>query len=359
MSYNARIAECYQEVSLSREELAYYARHILLPGVGLDGQRKLKAARVLVVGAGGLGCPVLQGLAGAGVGQITVVDGDQVSKSNLSRQWLHDYAEVGRNKADSAAASIEKRNPFISVLAVAEMLAETNARTLIESCDLVVDATDDLEVRYLIDSVCAAQGRPWIHAALYRESSQMTVFWASCGATFQSLYPDPSNAPSCSGAGMLGASASLTGNLQALEAIKLITGTGRPTVGEVVSINSADLVMERFRMAGISQPKPITSEAASSSPWALSASELKQALSIHQSLTLVDLRKEGEALVQNSIRMTEEQVLEAGLPEQVSGRTVLVCEKGIISAMLADALSRYHEQLCFLDGGTLAFEALH
>lgn len=355
MSYLSRIADLSNSHSLNREELAYYARHILLPSVGLDGQRKLKSARVLVVGAGGLGCPVLQALSGAGVGHLTVTDGDRVSVSNLSRQWLHRYATLGQNKALSAQAALREVNPFIEVSAQASNLDQKNAHALVEAHDIVVDATDDLDARYLIDDICASLNRPWVHAALYRDRAQMTVFWNHCGANFRKLYPVPGQAPSCSGAGILGASASVIGNLQALEVIKLITGSGVPKLGELVSIDCAGLSLQSFQLPDVSPPKVIEALAAQHvSELAVTLVELSQSLSIHEPLTLIDLRgmsKFEKATLPGAVPLSEEAILENGLPEGCDGKTILICEEGLKSSLLADAFSREGAPIYFLEGG--------
>lgn len=355
MSYLTRIAESYQDITLSREELAYYARHILLPSVGLDGQRKLKAARVLIVGAGGLGCPVLQALAGAGVGHMTIIDGDKVSISNISRQWLHSYKESGENKATSAKATLESLNPFIDVEAFEAMLTSEDANSLVGTHDIIVDATDDLKVRYVIDDVCSELDRPWVHAALYRDNSQLSVFWGRYGASFRKIYPYPSAAPSCAGAGMLGASASLVGNLQALEVIKLITGDGELKLGELVSINSRSMELQCFKLPDISKPKPINNGQGSfASKRLISAAELNQALSIHEPLTIVDLRENEPEIAPNTLHLSESRVIERGIPEDITGKAVLVCEEGLASSLIAEALSVYDERIYFLAGGAQA-----
>ncbi|MGB0743520.1 MAG: ThiF family adenylyltransferase, partial [Opitutales bacterium] len=344
---------------------AYYARHILLPGVGLEGQRKLKGARVVVIGAGGLGCPVLQALAGAGVGRISVVDGDQVSLSNLSRQWLHAYSDIGRNKAESACEEIAAFNPLIEVSAIPVMLTAANARAIIEPYDIVVDATDNLATRYLMDDVCGEFGLPWVHAALYRESAQMTIFWKQCSTTFRKLYPEPSVAPSCSGAGMLGACASLVGNLQALEVIKLISGNGRPAVGELVSIDSKELAIRSFKHSDVSAPTPIRDEHNDYSKHSISAEQFNQLRSIHAPMSLVDIRSASEYAelsLGGAIHLPAETILESGLPDEVKDapRIVLICVEGTVSSILADALrSQDVNQVFYLEGGLRSREGLH
>lgn len=361
MSYIDRISKAYLDHELSPEELAYYARHILLPGIGIAGQRKLKAARVLVVGAGGLGCPALQALAGAGVGQVTVVDGDTVSISNLSRQWLHRFADDGGNKALSAVASLRALNPFAEYHAEAGMLSRDNARAQVARHDLVVDATDDLSVRYWIDDACAEWDKPWVHAALYRENAQLSVFWASCGSRFRKLYPDPSEAPSCSGAGMLGATASVVGNLQALECVKLIVGQAVPAIGQLAVLDAAGLNLQSFRLPQVELP-PIFADDSPPSHGML-PERLRQALSIHEPLQLLDLRSRADyeaSSIPGALHYPAEKILEQGLPGGEATKSVLFCEEGILSSMLVDALHHKNEEaIAHLEGGFAAWRKSH
>ena len=362
MSYIPRIAETFATIGFDRDELSYFARHILLPGIGLNGQKKLKCARVLVVGAGGLGCPALQSLAGAGVGAITILDGDVVEASNLSRQWLHPFDARGQNKARSAQKTLEAGNPFIRVRGRAEMLNADNAGALVADADLVVDATDDLEVRYLIDDVCAEWDRPWVHAALYRESAQISVFWSRYGARFRGLFPAPSEAPSCSGAGMLGASASLVGNFQALEAIKLITGNGSPGVGQLRTLDTTSARMETFHLVDADlrrfDPPAGTGDAASDT--AVTPLALKQSLTIHEPLTLLDLRNDPPDALPGARSCSEEALLEDGPPREGegAGKIVLICEEGALSELLAHALRPQNPRLYHLSGGMRAWREL-
>jgi adenylyltransferase/sulfurtransferase len=355
MSYLARIAECSRSIIFSDEELSYYARHLLLPGIGMPGQKKLKAARVLIVGAGGLGCPVLQALAGAGVGRLTVLDGDTVALSNLARQWLHRHGDVGTNKAVSAQQKLVELNPFIEVEAVPGMLDAVNAKELIDGHDIVVDATDDLEIRYLIDEVCAELDRPWVHAALYRESAQLCVFWDRCGARFRNLFPERTEAPSCAGAGMLGAVASVAANLQALEVVKLITGNGVPKVGEVVSIHASRVQIESFRMRGVTAPPLIGDDAVLSAEHSWTVDALRQAQSIGEDLRIIDLRTESQFVagtIPRAEHLSPEVILEEGLTNDGKRKVLLLCEEGIISSLLADALrSRGNDRVFHLEGG--------
>ncbi len=247
---------------LSPQELERYARHIVLPEIGGPGQQKLKRARVLVVGAGGLGAPVLCYLAAAGIGTLGIVDDDAVSLSNLQRQIIHDTAGVGRAKVESAAAAIARINPHVSVETHRLRLDESNAGALVGAYDLVVDGTDNLAARYVMADACAAARRPLVAAAIGRFDGSVTVLkpWeaGADGApnpSFRDLYPQeppPGMVPSCAEAGVVGALAGVVGSLQAMEAIKLIAGIGEPLVGRLLLYDglSARFETVRYRAAG-------------------------------------------------------------------------------------------------------------
>ena len=357
MSYLQRIADAYTDVHLSKPEMAYYARHLLLPGIGKEGQQKLKAARVLVIGAGGLGCPALQALAGSGVGQLTVVDGDVVAQSNLARQWLHTPDDVDLNKAESAQRAVAAMNPYVQAEVVSEMLTPANAEALIAAHDLVIDATDDMEVRYLIDEVCAQFDRPWVHAALYRSRGQICTFWETYGARFKHMYPEKSEAPSCSGAGILGASASVIANYQALEAVKLITACATAGVGKVVSIDTFSMQQQVFTLPGVFAPEVI--EAVDRLPaHSCTVDELRQRRSIAEPIRLIDIRS-AKLHAQGAIPDSEFLDVDDLLQTDFSGRqrVVLYCEEGSISGLIADALrSRNADTVFHLEGGYRAWQ---
>ena len=352
MSYLERIANAYAEVSFSQEELVFYARHLLLPSVGTEGQQKLKAARVLVVGAGGLGCPALQGLAGAGVGHISIIDGDNIELSNLARQWLHSSKDLDCNKAESAKRSIIRLNPYLQVESFCDMLTQANAETLIASHDLVLDATDDMHVRYLIDAVCAKFNRPWIHAALYRNKGQVCSLWDSHGASFKTLYPNKNEAPSCVEAGILGASASLIANIQVLEAIKFITGCEQPQLGTIISVDSFNYKHEYFNLPNVKQPKLIKSKTKTSNH-SCTAEELRQRLSISEPVRLIDIRSiqlHRKSAIEGSERMDVDQLLKADFSKE--RRVLIYCEEGSISELVVDALrSQNRKTVYHLEGG--------
>jgi adenylyltransferase/sulfurtransferase len=222
--------------SLDPAEADRYSRHLLLPGFGGDAQRRLKNARVLVVGAGGLGSPVLLYLAAAGVGTLGIVDDDRVETSNLQRQVIHGTGDVGRLKVDSARETIESVNPLVRVETHPYRLMAENAVGLVERYDLVVDGADNFATRYLVSDAAELAGKPCVWGSILQFGAQVSVFWAGHGPTYRDLYPDsppPESAPSCGEAGVLGMLCGAAGSVMAAEAVKLITGTGRSLLGRL------------------------------------------------------------------------------------------------------------------------------
>lgn len=213
--------------NLSNEELARYSRHLLLPEVGLEGQEKLKNARVLTIGAGGLGSPLGLYLAAAGVGTIGIVDFDDVDESNLQRQIIHGTKDVGRKKIESAKESIQDINPNTRVEAFETRLTSENALDLFEDFDVIVDGTDNFPTRYLVNDACVLTGKPNVYGSIFRFEGQVSVFWAEKGACYRCLYaepPPPGLVPSCAEGGVLGVLPGIVGTIQANEVIKVILG---------------------------------------------------------------------------------------------------------------------------------------
>ena len=218
-------------------DLERHSRHILLPEVGAIGQEKLSKARVLCVGAGGLGCPVIQYLAAAGVGHLTIVDDDLVDISNLQRQILHRTADLGEYKAESAKRFVNDLDPSVSVSALKVRVGGENAEGLFSGHDLIIDGTDNIPTRYLIDETCGKLGIPWIYGSVYRFEGQVSVFNYKGGPNYRDLFPEaPPDGllPSCSEAGVLGVLPGLIGCIQASEAIKIIIGAGDPLSGKLL-----------------------------------------------------------------------------------------------------------------------------
>ena len=229
--------------TLEREELLRYGRHLLLPEVGIDGQRKLKAARVLIVGAGGLGSPAALYLAAAGVGTIGLVDFDLVEVTNLQRQLLHGTRDVGRPKVDSARDRLSDTNPNVRLELHPVRLTAANALTIIGQYDLVLDGTDNFATRYLVNDACVLLGKPNVYGSIFRFDGQASVFATADGPCYRCLYPEPPPpglVPSCAEGGVLGVLPGLVGTIQATEAVKLILGIGKPLVGRLLLVDALD-----------------------------------------------------------------------------------------------------------------------
>ncbi len=239
----------------SRDQLDRYARHIILPGVGAAGQQRLLDARVLVVGAGGLGSPVLLYLAAAGVGRIVLVDDEDVEASNLQRQVVHTHSTVGRPKTASAAARLADLNPDVSVEAHHERLSRANARGLVAGVDLVIDGSDNFPTRYLVNDACVLEGTPLVYGALSQFEGQVSVFAAERdgrrGPCYRCLFPqppEPGTVPNCAEAGVLGVLPGIVGSLMANEALKLLLGLGAPLIGTLLHVDAAGADFHRFTL---------------------------------------------------------------------------------------------------------------
>ncbi|HSE28328.1 MAG TPA: molybdopterin-synthase adenylyltransferase MoeB [Gemmatimonadales bacterium] len=227
-------------MSLSHDELIRYSRHLILPEVGVEGQRRLKAARVLVVGAGGLGSPVALYLAAAGVGTIGLADGDVLDLSNLQRQVLHGTASVGHPKVESGAARLRDLNPHVRVEPIAERLTSANAREVVRAFDVVADGSDNFPTRYLINDACVLEAKPNAYGAILRFDGQAS-FFAPEGPCYRCLFaepPPPGLVPSCAEAGVVGALPGLIGSIQALEVIKRIVGAGESLLGRLLLVDA-------------------------------------------------------------------------------------------------------------------------
>ena len=223
--------------SLDRVEVERYARHVLLPQVGRAGQERLAAAKVLVVGAGGLGSPALLYLAAAGVGTIGVVDADVVETSNLQRQVIHRDADVGRSKTESAAEAVARVNPLVTVVRHDVRLDSTNAMEILRGYDVVLDGTDNFPTRYLVNDACVLLGKPHVWGSIYRFDGQVSVWWAEHGPCYRCVVPDPpppGAVPSCAEGGVLGVLCAAIGSVQVTETIKLLLGVGEPLVGRLL-----------------------------------------------------------------------------------------------------------------------------
>jgi adenylyltransferase/sulfurtransferase len=229
---------------LTVDEVRRYSRHLIIPDVGMTGQKRLKNARVLCVGAGGLGSPALLYLAAAGVGTLGVIDFDVVDESNLQRQIIHGQSDVGRSKAESARDSILELNPNVNVVLHEERLDSDNALRIFGPYDLIVDGTDNFATRYLVNDACVLLGKPYVWGSIYRFDGQASVFWAEHGPCYRCLYPEPpppGMVPSCAEGGVLGVLCASIGSIQVNEAIKLIVGIGDPLVGRLMIYDALEM----------------------------------------------------------------------------------------------------------------------
>ncbi|MFI5203002.1 MAG: ThiF family adenylyltransferase [Flavobacteriales bacterium] len=297
-----RLGSCFKQcITLKPEQKKYYSRHILLENFGEDAQLKLAKANVLIIGAGGLGCPVSLYLAGAGVGTISVLDYDVVDESNLPRQILYEYADIGKPKASCAAAYLKKRNPFVIVNGICEKLSASNVLDLVSSFDLVVDGSDNFATRYLINDACVILNKPFVSGAVVGYEGQVSVFNFNNGPTYRCLYPQPplpGEMPSCSQSGVLNALTGWVGSLMAQETIKVITGIGEPLKGRLAVLDGLSCVMNEFRFfRGTYFPKTIEetyAECADKKYDVISMDTFKKLQAKYPTTTLIDVREEWE-----------------------------------------------------------------
>ena len=238
-------------VELSNEEIARYSRHLIMPEVALDGQKKLKMAKVLTVGTGGLGSPLALYLAAAGVGTIGIVDFDVVDESNLQRQIIHGTSDVGRPKVQSAHDKIKDINPNVEVRVHEEALTSENALEIFRDYDVIVDGTDNFPTRYLVNDACVLLGKPNVYGSIFRFEGQASVFWAEEGPCYRCLYPEPPPpglVPSCAEGGVLGILPGAIGIVQATEAVKLILGIGEPLIGRLMLYDALGMSFREMKL---------------------------------------------------------------------------------------------------------------
>ncbi len=241
------IAEPIQLPELTTDDLSRYSRHLILPEVGLEGQQKLKAAKVLCVGTGGLGSPLALYLAAAGIGTLGLVDFDVVDASNLQRQIIHSTKDIGRKKLDSAEEKLKALNPALNVVKHDTMLSSANALEILKDYDIVADGTDNFPTRYLVNDACVILGKPNAYGSIFRFEGQASVFATKEGPCYRCLYPEPPPpglVPSCAEGGVLGILPGLVGVIQATEVIKLILGKGNPLIGRLLLVDALSM---RFR----------------------------------------------------------------------------------------------------------------
>jgi molybdopterin/thiamine biosynthesis adenylyltransferase/rhodanese-related sulfurtransferase len=339
---------------LSHAEIHRYSRHLLIPEVGLEGQRKLKAASVLVIGTGGLGSPIALYLAAAGVGRIGLVDYDVVDFSNLQRQVIHGTSKIGMLKVESARERMLDLNPDIQVEVYNEPFTSDNALGIAESYDILVDGTDNFPTRYLINDVCVLLGKANVYGSIFRFDGQVSVFDARTGPCYRCLFPEPPPpglVPSCAEGGVLGVLPGTIGSLQASETLKLILGIGEPLIGKLLLYNALDLSFDfvklrknpNCKMCGDNPEitELIDYEGSAGPDWDISASELAQRLKNGEPLRLIDVREPHEleiSHIEGSSLIPLGQ-LAARLSELDSAQEmVLFCKAGTRSARALELL---------------------
>jgi adenylyltransferase/sulfurtransferase len=237
--------------ALTNDEILRYSRHLIMPEVGMEGQQKLKAARVLCIGAGGLGSPLALYLGAAGVGMLGIVDFDVVDYTNLQRQIIHSTADVGRKKLDSAAEKLKAINPFLSIRKFETRLTSENALELFRDFDIIADGTDNFPTRYLVNDACVLTGKPNVYGSIFRFEGQASVFATKDGPCYRCLYsdpPPPGLVPSCAEGGVLGILPGLVGVIQATEVIKLILGKGDPLIGRLLLIDALGMKFRELKL---------------------------------------------------------------------------------------------------------------
>jgi molybdopterin/thiamine biosynthesis adenylyltransferase/rhodanese-related sulfurtransferase len=359
----------------SSEERARYARHLILPEVGEAGQARLRAASVLIVGMGGLGCPLAMYLAAAGVGRLGLVDGDRVDAGNLQRQVLYATEDVGRLKAEAAAERLRGINPLIAIEPHAVMLDAGNARDLFVRYDVIVDGTDNFATRYLVNDACVMLGKPNVHGSIFRFEGQLAVFDARRGPCYRCLYPSAPQGdavPNCAEAGVLGVLPGLLGTMQAAETLKLLLGIGEPLVGRVLHVDTlgmrtTELKLRKDPQCPVCGKKPTITElkmeqAACAAGPEITAQELKARLAGEGSagLVLIDVREPHEHAERRieRARLIPLGTLQGALAELDKGAEIVVhCKSGRRSAQ-AQALLREagFEHVVNLAGGIDAWE---
>ncbi|HST72628.1 molybdopterin-synthase adenylyltransferase MoeB [Kocuria rosea] len=371
---------------LTCEELERYARHLALAEVGSIGQRRLKNARVLVVGAGGLGAPALQYLAAAGVGTLGIVDDDVVTASNLQRQVIHTVADIGRPKVDSAADAVARLNPLVDVRTHPVRLTADNAVDLVGRYDLVLDGADNFATRYLVSDAAALTRTPVVWGSILRFEGQVSVFWAGHGPTYRDLYPESPPAgevPSCAEGGVVGMLPATVGSVMVTEAVKLITGVGEPLLGRVLLHDALAMTWRELRLTPDPGAPPVV---ALESPQAVCARPghgpgPAEVLGPQELAVLLTRRERGEAVfalvdvreawerelvsIPGTVPVPLSELLERGadaLPAEVLGMDlVLHCKAGARSATALAALrphfAQREERLRHLEGGILAWVA--
>ncbi|WP_227996272.1 adenylyltransferase/sulfurtransferase MoeZ [Nocardia australiensis] len=367
---------------LTRDEVARYSRHLIIPDMGVDGQKRLKNAKVLVIGAGGLGSPALLYLAAAGVGTLGIVEFDEVDASNLQRQVIHGESDIGRPKADSARDSILEINSGIDVRLHKIRLEPENAVELFAEYDLIVDGTDNFATRYLVNDAAVLAGKPYVWGSIYRFEGQVSVFWEDApdgrGINYRDLYPEappPGMVPSCAEGGVLGVLCASIGSVMVTEAIKLLTGIGEPLLGRLMVYDALDMTYRTIKLRRDPDRQPITElidyEAfcgvvseegvAAAAGSTITAGELKDLIDAGKEVEIIDVREPVEwdiVHIEGAKLIPKDRILSGdALSELPQNRPIVLhCKTGIRSAEALAALKRAgFSDATHLQGGVIAW----
>jgi adenylyltransferase/sulfurtransferase len=369
---------------LTPDDLSRYSRHLILPEVGMEGQRRLKAARVLCVGTGGLGSPLALYLAAAGIGTLGLVDFDIVDASNLQRQIIHSTKDIGRKKLDSAEEKLLALNPALNVVKHDTMLSSANALEILKDYDIVADGTDNFPTRYLVNDACVLLGKPNVYGSIFRFEGQASVFATEQGPCYRCLYPEPPPpglVPSCAEGGVLGILPGLVGVIQATEAIKLILGKGESLVGRLLLVDALNMRFRELKLrknpecpvcgpnptvtalidyqqfCGI-KPESKEEKALKNGIPQLSVKELKHRMDAGEDVFILDVREPYEYQIANiGGKLIPQNDVPQRLAEIDRDREIVVhCRSGVRSQRIAELLSQAgYPKVVNLAGGILAW----
>ncbi|MEV7771596.1 adenylyltransferase/sulfurtransferase MoeZ [Kitasatospora sp. NPDC086791] len=369
---------------LTVDEVHRYSRHLIIPDVGMAGQKRLKNAKVLCVGAGGLGSPALLYLAAAGVGTLGIVEFDVVDESNLQRQIIHGQSDVGRSKAESARDSVKEINPYVDVVLHEERLDNSNVLEIFSGYDLIVDGTDNFATRYLVNDAAVLLGKPYVWGSIYRFDGQASVFWAEHGPCYRCLYPEappPGMVPSCAEGGVLGVLCASIGSIQVNEAIKLLAGIGDPLVGRLMIYDALEMNYRQVKVrkdpnCAVCGENPTVTELidyeafcgvvsdeaqAAAAGSTVTSHQLKQWQDDGEDIYLIDVREPGEYEIVNipgAVLIPKNEFLMGDALEKLpqDRKIVLHCKSGVRSAeVLAVVKAAGFANAVHLGGGVLGW----
>jgi len=369
---------------LTVDEVRRYSRHLIIPDVGMAGQKRLKNAKVLCVGAGGLGSPALMYLAAAGVGTLGIVEFDTVDESNLQRQIIHGQSDIGRSKGESARDSVKEINPYVNVILHEERLDNSNVMEIFSGYDLIVDGTDNFATRYLVNDAAVLLGKPYVWGSIYRFDGQASVFWAEHGPCYRCLYPEappPGMVPSCAEGGVLGVLCASIGSIQVTEAIKLLAGVGEPLVGRLMIYDALEMNYRQVKVrkdpnCALCGENPTVTELidyeafcgvvseeaqAAAAGSTITSNQLKEWQDDKEDIFLVDVREPGEYEIVNipgAVLIPKNEFLMGNALETLpqDKKIVLHCKSGVRSAeVLAVLKSAGFSDAVHLGGGVLGW----